>query len=337
MRIPRIDFSGPTVVVLGAGATRGASFVKPPILPPLDTDFFTQAQRLPSGEQSRIMQKLMSQVTSIFGTNFKLTMEGFFTQIEHLANVFDDYKSQGRPPDNPYRPVRPVFLQVLASVLHEAVGTEPECRYHRKMIERLGSSDAIISFNYDCVVDYNLKMFGDRRWNPNDGYGLACHKVDARHWSPDTPVSDGRSLLLLKMHGSLNWKPYPPTRAGVKLRLKKRWWRQHGDVRFEIVPPEWNKETIRRGVYKAVWRRARERIRNCAAIVVIGFSMPVTDLPAQALFRVDAHKARKLKLLVIANPDPEVRRRIRDVFRRRTNPKTRIIVFDNFKDLGSFL
>lgn len=40
--------SSSTIVVLGAGATRGASLVDPlshPCLRPLDTDFFTQLQR----------------------------------------------------------------------------------------------------------------------------------------------------------------------------------------------------------------------------------------------------------------------------------------------------
>lgn len=307
------------------------------VLPPLDNDFFTQAQRLPKGEQSELMRKLLKEVVRIFGKNFKLTMEGFLTHIEYLANVFDDYKRRGRPPDNPYPYVKRVFLQVLASVLHQAIGTEPACKYHAKLIRALTGNDSILSFNYDCTIDYNLAKDGRDKWNAESGYGHPCHRRTAASWNPIQPAPADQSLLLLKMHGSLNWFPYPHDRVHPRLRLKERWWRQKGNVHFEIVPPEWNKETIRRGVYKTVWKKARERVGECGAMVFIGFSLTPTDLPAHALFRVDANAARKLKLLVIANPDSEVRRRIRDVLRKRITLGTRVLVFDTFKELHNFL
>lgn len=341
MKIPRIGFAGPTVVVLGAGATRGAYFVPRPshVLPPLDADFFTQAQRLRAGEPTELMQELIHYAVRIFGKNFKLTMEGYLTQIEHLSNVYADYKRQGRPPDNPYNDMRKNFLQVLACVLHEATGTQPKCRYHRQLIARLDTRDTILSFNYDCTIDYNLKSYGSGKWNPATGYGAPCNLRTVRPWNPGKPAPGDKSLLLLKTHGSLNWSRYPESEVGRKLRLKERWWRQHGNVHFEIVPPEWNKQTIRRGVYKTVWRKARERVSKCRAAVFVGYSLPDTDLPAHSLFRVDAWdpKTAKLNLVIIANPDPAVRRRIRDVLRRRITDKTRILVFDSFKDFHTFL
>ena len=339
MKISRIRYSGPTVVVLGAGATRGAQFVPRPsqILPPLDADFFTQAQRLPAGEESALMQELIHYAVRIFGPNFKLTMEGFLTQIEYLANVFADYKRRGRPPNNEYYRMRHVLLQVLACVLHQALGTEPECSYHRGLIETLDKQDTIMSFNYDCAIDHNLKLYGSGKWNARSGYGQPCHHVGARAWNPPKPAQLDETVLLLKMHGSLNWFPYPEDRTSPRLRLKERWWRQYGDVHFEIVPPEWNKQTIRRGVYKTVWRKARARLDRCRGLVFIGCSLPATDLPAHALFRVDAYRATKLRLLVIANPDPEARRRIRDILRRRITESTRVLVFESLADLHKFL
>lgn len=338
MKIDRIGYSGPTVVVLGAGATRGSSFVPrtSQVLPPLDADFFTQAQRLPGGEQEALMRELLRYAVRIFGKNFKLTMEGYLTQVEHLGNVFDDYRTRGRPPDNPYYPMRNNLLQVLACVLHEAIGTTPKCRFHRRLISRLDPRDALLSFNYDCAVDYNLKEYGAGKWNPATGYGHPCERQSGFAWSPTSAAPPDKTLLLLKLHGSLNWFPYPGEEVHAKLRLKERWWRQHGDANFEIVPPEWNKPTIRRGIYKAIWRKARQRLATCTGMAFLGYSLPPTDLPAQALFRVDAHKAAKLKLLVVANPDPDVRRRIRDVLRRRISQTTRILVFDTLEDLHAF-
>jgi hypothetical protein len=337
MQIDRIGFSGTSVVVLGAGATRGSEFVPrdSQVLPPLDADFFSQAQRLPSGESTQLMRSLVADAVKIFGKNFKLTMEGFLTQIEHLANALDDYKHQGRPPQNPYRKIRQDYLQVLACVMHEAIGTTPTCGYHETSIGALGREDTVISFNYDCAIDYMLKVHGHGRWNAENGYGHPCNRHTIRAWNPVNPAPSNDTLLLLKMHGSLNWRPYPEEKVGVRLKLKERWWRQHGDEHFEIVPPEWNKPTIRRGIYRTIWRRARERLKNCSAIVFIGYSLPPTDLPVQALFRVDGQTAERLKLLVVANPDPEVRRQIRDVLRRELFRKRGfwfLTVLMNFRD-----
>jgi hypothetical protein len=47
------------VTVLGAGATRGASFVEPagnPCLPPLDTDFYAQLQRIKNKKHHEMMK-----------------------------------------------------------------------------------------------------------------------------------------------------------------------------------------------------------------------------------------------------------------------------------------
>jgi len=282
------------------------------------------------------MKVLLASATRTFGKNFTLTMEGFLTQIEHLANVFDDYKHQGRPPQNPYRKIRQNFLQVLAYVMHEAIGTTPMCDYHHSLVTAMDADDAIISFNYDCAIDYVLKEFGSGKWNAAKGYGVSCARRTCEHWNPEQPAGSN-SLLLLKMHGSLNWHPYSNQSTQARLKLKERWWPQHGNIRFEIVPPEWNKPTIRQGIYKAIWRKARERLKGCEAIVFIGYSLPTTDLPVQALFRVDGKDAETLRLLTIVNPDPEARKRIREVLRRRIGARTRVLVFDYFKDFHAFL
>ena len=339
MKLPRTGYAGPTVAIIGAGATRGASFVplSSQIFPPLDSDFFTQAQRLRGGEPSQLMQSLVGSAVRIFGRNFRLTMEGFLTQIEYLANIFDDYKQRGRPAKNPYKEVREEFLQVLATLLHESIGSAPACDYHASLINMLEGRDTILSFNYDCTIDHNLRLGGSRKWNARTGYGYPCYAKTATKWNPGTPAREDRTLLLLKLHGSLNWAPFGGESDGPdRLRLKERWWRQHGDARFEIVPPEWNKVQIRQGVYKEIWRKARHRVANCDCMMFVGYSLPATDLPAQALFRVDAWKAKSLKLLVIANPDREARRRIREVVRRRLNEETRVLTFDSFKEVCEF-
>ena len=80
--------NGKAVVVLGAGATRGAEFVDSPdgqaCVPPLNADFFTQLQRVQADNLQPDVDAVMRDVIESFGANFNLTLEEYFTHIEAL-------------------------------------------------------------------------------------------------------------------------------------------------------------------------------------------------------------------------------------------------------------
>lgn len=344
MEIKRIDYDDSAIIVLGAGATRGASFV-PSLkgaLPPLDTDFFTQAQRLSSAKPSSLIEDVLSNTVRLFGENFHLTMEGFLTHIEHFSHVHEDYKLQGRPAKNTYDELRMNFLQLLAAVLDETVGKNV-CTHHDRLVEVLSTKDAILSFNYDWLIDLTLKRCARGKWSPSQGYGVSVYKKSSRFWACEDEQGHAdypsKSLKLLKLHGSMTWFPVPTEKKDFRLKLRQRWWHQNGGLVFEIAPPEWNKP-IRSGIYKHVWRTARKVLRKTTTLVFIGYSLPETDLPARALFMVDAgpnKTAKDLQLLVVVNPDRAARWRIRNVLSGRIVPQTRIVTFDSFAEFANFL
>ena len=77
-----------TVVVLGAGSTRGASFAQDQICkPPLNTDFFVQLQKVRHSKHSEVVKKVIKDAFSLFGPNFSLTLEEFFTFVEGFTNI----------------------------------------------------------------------------------------------------------------------------------------------------------------------------------------------------------------------------------------------------------
>jgi hypothetical protein len=345
MRLNRIGYNKRSVVVLGAGATRGAAFVEnlPAALPPLDADFFTQAQRLSTSKPRELLRTLISDVVSTFGNNFELTMEGYLTRLEQLSHVLDDYRFQGRPGANRYLRMRADFLQVLAALLDESVGRNPVCPYHRRLVETLQARDTIVSLNYDWVIDHVLKTHGHNKWNPKIGYGLPVYVsgkqgVGTRYWAckdeNNNATYPDRSILVLKLHGSMIWFPVSADRKPPRLELRTRWWHQNGNLKFEIAPPEWNKPT-RSGVYVPVWRKAREFIRDARGIIFIGYSLPEADLPVQALLKVDSD-AQELDLLITVNPDRGARNRIRSVLQHRLGRRTRILSFERFEDFYRF-
>ena len=78
------------VFVLGAGATRGASFVdavKKPCLPPLDADFYAQLQRIQHKKHADTIKRVIKDTVELFGVNFNVTMELVFTTLEHTERM----------------------------------------------------------------------------------------------------------------------------------------------------------------------------------------------------------------------------------------------------------
>ncbi len=346
MRIDHIGFDDRSVVLLGAGATRGAKFVERATgaLPPLDHDFFTQAQRLSAAKPQLLLETLIRDVVNTFGNNFSLTMEGYLTRLEQLSHVVADYRFRGWQPVNRFQRMREDFLQVLAALLDESIGREPDCIYHQRLVKQLSGDDVILSLNYDWLIDHTLMKFAARKWNPRTGYCVPTYTqgkrgIGTRYWAwkkkRNRPFFSRQTILLLKLHGSMNWFPVPKDRIPPRLELRTRWWHQNGRLKFEIAPPEWNKPT-RSGVYVPVWRRARKALKDTKALIFIGYSLPETDLPVQALLTVEKDP-NPLELLIVVNPDQRARHRIRTVLQRRLNDKTRVLSFEGLKDFHGFM
>jgi hypothetical protein len=325
--------------VLGAGATRGASFVNPadnPCLPPLDPDFYAQLQRIASAKHQKTVREVISDTVELFGVNFQVTMETVFTTLEHTARMIEttgenrDFKRS----DLDVKKKR--LMQAIAATLEESLcaGGQhegSECEHHRKLVEMMKSDDAIITFNYDCLIDETLRRHGAGKWNPRYGYGLRPGKGGRNlagypQWMPETSATKGKTISLYKLHGSLHFLV-----EGAKVTLKHRpYTKQRGNLRFTIIPPESNKR-YDEGVFKRIWNDAGQALSRAHHLVVIGYSFPITDSHSNALFRISVKKER-LESLVLVNPDREARRRAREVLKRGLGPKTRVIVFDRFEE-----
>lgn len=344
---------GGTVVVLGAGASRasGAAWDRRrgqrlECLPPLNADFFTHLQRITVGKYGNTVRDVMADVVDLFGSNFRLTLEDYFTQLEFLISSVN---LATRSPDNyASLAVRRDHLMaglgaVLESSTWEILKAASGCPLHHRLVAALGSADTIISFNYDCIVDDALKRFSAGTWDPKWGYGFASEYVvdGVASWTPERPASTSRSCIrLLKLHGSVNWQL--PATAGKPIHLKTRLYKQRGTPHFSIIPPVWNKSaytgTEEAMIYPHIWRAAARAIRNAAKIVVVGFSFAPTDLQAQSVFRIALDANKWLELLVLATPSSDTRRRIREVFDVPLAERSVLVrQFESFEDLANHL
>lgn len=309
--------------VLGAGASRGAQIpkgVSPGCRAPLNADFFTELQHITAAKHRRAIEAVIADVIELFGSNFSLTLEDYFTQLEFFLRTVQLVSREPEFDSAEFAGKRSNLMAALAAVLEAS--TDDIIRYggcerHKKIVQCLEPGDTIISFNYDCLIDDALRKAGDNKWNPRSGYGFPTRRyslVGSEYWDPEEISPREESVRLLKVHGSLNWQ-LPEGGRTMQIKLKQRLHQQHGVPKFTIVPPVWNKQVDSHDIFRRIWALAAGRLRRASLVCVIGFSFVPTDLYAQSLFRLALGKGKtRLRRLLIANPDKEARYRIRQVF-----------------------
>ncbi len=333
--------------MFGAGATRGCSFVaslRGRCLPPLDRDFFTQLQRVQSPKHEDLIRSVIEDVVNLFGTNFDATLEVVFATLEQMIRMVQATRETKRFKMEQLRKIRDRLLLAIAAVLEEALTkqeerrrTMRECEHMKKFVKDiLAAGDTIITFNYDCVVDYHLRQYREGKWNARYGYGFRLgprgHRLKGdSKWQPSKPATKQQTVRLLKLHGSLHFWVERPDRGDYEVTLKQRPYTYQGrGMRFTIIPPEYVKR-FEVGVFRDLWNEAFRALARADKIVFIGYSLPPTDADATALFRT-AVREKGLKTLVVVNPDREVRRRIRMVVQRGLTEKTRVVSLDTFEE-----
>ena len=189
------------------------------------------------------------------------------------------------------------FLRTIQQAL-DGVEVRPESDVVAFARHCANTNATCITFNYDDLLDAALTRAG--KWDPDWGYGFFCRSsFDTVH-----PGSDGSTpsdLLLLKLHGSVNWWPrlgYAKPFALDAIVHHQSWlhgWRSnlYGDALVArhlepepvIVPPVLSKsDLVAQPVLRLVWSLAYEHLSTAEAVTFIGYSFPATDTAARVLF-----------------------------------------------------
>jgi len=340
---------GPRLIVLGAGATRGADFGSADVScePPLNRDFLTQLQRTTDQKYRRLIHEVIADIVTLFGANFDLTLEDYFTQLEFLDDALTvGPQSSGSISSADLRKMKGRLLHAVSAVLEMSTdaalrGDGVGCSRHRILVQNLEAKDVVTSFNYDCVLDHALRKYGSEKWSATYGYTFQrpSRIEGASRWDPPTPAtSSNDTIYLLKLHGSLNWQlpddpKSPDTDHRQPIKLKERLHGQRGVPYFTIIPPVWNKAASKHPTFKTLWTNAERAIRNAEHIAIVGFSFSPTDLPVESLFRVAlARRTSNLRTLVIANQSSSDRKRAREVFARPLERSKSVVrQYDSFE------
>jgi hypothetical protein len=161
-----------TLVILGAGATRGASFVHGDavVQPPLDYGFFQVLQMSATG-RTLAGRSLIDHVRTVYGPALNVGLETVFNNLDAARVFHETFKiARGRHLEEPRRLIDALRI-VLPALLGETISGP--CDFHSALARRLRVGDAVISLNYDCVIDRALADDAGFRFDPErGGYGV---------------------------------------------------------------------------------------------------------------------------------------------------------------------
>jgi hypothetical protein len=295
-------------IILGAGASRGVSYAQQMPMPsPLDGDFFDLLQRLDQKKKfGPAAAFVIEQCLERPEERLWQSMEKLFYSLYLRATMEDVMVDQ--PTDTKRSLVVRNFTRALEALLREAHGTE-SCLFHKELVMGASSQDAIITFNYDLVVERAIGTISPKL----PALGGWLYGFEAR------PQGSERVPTVLKLHGSSNWR----RRANVFEVRQKSWhefedtpgYRAHTSKEAPIILPFWDKR-IEEDPWLPIWRSAAAVLKRCTRLTVWGYSLPPTDFKSRELFRFAA-ASPYLKQVIVIDPSATVRERWRELFLRQ--------------------
>ena len=337
-----LKLTPPVVIIFGAGASRGG-LAGQPIPPPVDSEFFTVAARLTGHGTPALSKRVLRSVWDLYDRIEGVTLEQYYRELETRASIASIAKSVGKPKDWARRLVD---LEELIRRVYVHTTTEEKKGHrvpvssgpHQAILDALPEGSTILTFNYDMLIEESFRTA--RLWNPRDGFGVRLPGIThdwARGWlrRHNVPRTATSKVHLLKLHGSLGWASYPNRQ--VKLKARPYYVSQGRFESVSVLAPGLNKR-IHVNPYRHFWGEARLRLQGCKSLLIVGYSLPDTDLLARALFaevvRLRHAQEAYLNLLVLADPATSVRERFVKLLTPALGPIGRVVHFESLEKLA---
>ena len=291
------------VYILGAGASAGYENGERRISPPDARSFFKVVGTL-LNENDGLNHTRFSDLWAFLEKYYQVSvnkLEQCELDIEEVLTMLDVGKVKPK--------ARQQLLNLIAVTLDKIIDVNL-CQHHRRLVNSLRAEDAIITFNWDLLVDNNVASLG-HEGGPNYGVNL-LEPIQETPW----PVGNRRNKpLVLKPHGSLNWMTCRRCRKSFAHILVGKTAAHHyagqvfkcrhcdGTTEPLMIPPTLMKN-YNHPVIKAVWEEAGRVLRQAEHVVIVGYSLPPTDFKAKWLFmEASANCSSSLQSLTIIDID----------------------------------
>ena len=275
------------VVVTGAGFTRALVPGAPLLVDDFNNDVLEDKIRgLPYAS------RLLDWERSLHPRGH-IDIERLMTRLDALMPY--DYAESSGNAANEYGFLLSELKRAFLERLHEARKGD----VHREELKRFANyckanGSCCVTFNYDDFLDEALAQTGS--WNPYWGYGFFCPSSLDTMASFDELETDS-VLRLLKLHGSINWRPklgyaspvaidsitHHHGWAGISLRYPQVG--GHLEPEPVMVPPVLSKSSlVEQPVLRLAWSQAFASLETAHEVTFIGYSFPTTDMAARTLF-----------------------------------------------------
>jgi SIR2-like protein len=281
-------------LILGAGASRGA--IRHVIVngkqlrAPLNRDFFDVAETFVRAHQHKRpivdrLKRVKRVLKEEFPTRGKwpLPMETAFNLL-YVSKDFPEIYARrgGRRREAGTRREIEDFLKLTFGMLSTIELQAPQDNLYGRLVSKLRPNDTVITLNYDTLLDSALVQQG---WDPR-GYDLVGGSNKLK-WHMTKPAGQPSlaNVLLLKLHGSLNWyirgsygrlsKVFDAKPSTVLISDRPRTNDLGGHIR-QIVPPIYGK-FFNNPHWRRLWKTAYESVVESQLLVVIGCSLVDTD------------------------------------------------------------
>ncbi len=185
----------------------------------------------------------------------------------------------------------------------------------KKFVSRIKQTDAIITFNWDTLLDRVLSNNQQHtRWQRGYGYGPTIRKLfPYKKWRGKTPEHYPR---LLKLHGSVNWVSNSNSEGKQPAgKISEEWGAKANYERVVMMAPKMIKvQELKEDLYKKLWKEAETQLIRSKRLVFIGYSFPPADYAVANLLRrvFSKIKKKKRKIPQIVIVDPEASERARN-------------------------
>ena len=267
--------------ILGAGFSYSAGF-------PLAHHLLQQVyQRLApdmQGELYRTLQFLYPEVSSARNVAEGLTRVGVedFMSLLDVSEQFNARLPTTWLRSTRIRALRSQMLTAVADLMIDcqvAAENEGRCDYVDRFVQRLWPSDTIITFNWDVLLERRLV------------------RKDVRH--AYKPKDRANALLLLKLHGSIDWRHGETLDSIHHLKSVHRqlfqlpWDRlmalreagHHNDAPPYVVPPTFFKDLQGSSDLEELWVNAFRQVVLADEIHFCGYRLPPEDMYARSVLR----------------------------------------------------
>jgi hypothetical protein len=344
------------VIILGAGASKSEGA---PLQNELFKEFFEYYKHVLKGKVWSLSKKQEKLIIDYFKKFWGIDIENYqnqnieFPTFEECLGVLDlaHYRNESFKGYHKKKieQIRNALIFLIAKVLDEKL--RGKINYHIKLVDKLKnkgslSQTAFLSLNYDIIID---NVLVDLYEEFHLDYGIDFINFERKN---DCKRPDkNKAVLLLKIHGSLNWL-YCPTCNRIELTPKEK-----GAIKAfykikkcrkcktpmdpVIIPPIFYKEMTNPFIQQ-VFLKADKVLRSAERIFICGYSFPDADLHIKYLLkRAELFKKDPPEIYVInkhqnkkALQKDEENRRISRFFKNKNKVYYTELSFEGFAEKG---